>query len=216
MAKTQIFLALCVASVAVAAPQLNIPGRKTVTTTTTKSDLDQNEVVTTVITSLQPAIAEAVAAALASLTTTTTVVTQEEIAAQEAAAAAAAADRAAAAAAAQAAADKAAFEAELQAGGIAVDPLATRAVYNYEYKVSDEPEQTFISQSESRDGEEVVGTYSYVDANGDLVTVNYLAGPMGYTETRDIQAGVVDPSQRPVRKYVESSGTSSSSSSSSS
>jgi hypothetical protein len=72
-------------------------------------------------------------------------------------------------------------------------------VYNFEYKVSDDPEQTYISQSESRDGDEVVGTYSFVDAAGSLVTVTYQAGLDGYTETRDVQEGVVEIRARPVR-----------------
>jgi hypothetical protein len=76
-------------------------------------------------------------------------------------------------------------------------------VYNFEYKVSDDPEQTYISQSESRDGDAVVGSYSFVDANGALVTVNYEAGLSGYTETRDVQEGVVQIRARPVGPVAE-------------
>ena len=35
--------------------------------------------------------------------------------------------------------------------------------------------------------EEVTGSYSYVDPTGSLITVNYVAGPDGYTETRTVQ-----------------------------
>merc|ERR1719348_2528060 len=52
---------------------------------------------------------------------------------------------------------------------------------------------------EARDGDDLKGSYSYVDADGSLVTVNYKAGPMGYTETRDEQAGFVQMRARPVR-----------------
>merc|ERR1711973_887286 len=93
----------------------------------------------------------------------------------------------------------------------------SNAQYNYEFKVADEGEQTYITASENRNGNEVTGAYSYVDANGDLVTVNYQAGPMGYTQTLDKQEGVVNVAQRPVRTQATSqSGSSFSSQSGSS
>merc|ERR1712128_415709 len=64
---------------------------------------------------------------------------------------------------------------------------SANARYNYEYKVGDDDKQTYISHKEARDGENVEGTYNYVDPTGSLVTVNYQAGPMGYTETREVQ-----------------------------
>merc|ERR1712168_20484 len=70
------------------------------------------------------------------------------------------------------------------------EPTA-RPEYAYEFKVADEEEQTFISANEARDGDDVVGSYSYVDPNGDLITVNYQAGAMGYTQTTDKQVGAV-------------------------
>jgi len=73
----------------------------------------------------------------------------------------------------------------------------TRPEYNYEFKVADEEEQTFISQSEKRDGDDVTGTYSYVDPEGSLITVNYQAGAMGFTQTVDKKEGAVDISARP-------------------
>merc|ERR1712106_1182842 len=95
------------------------------------------------------------------------------------------------------AAERAAFEAEL-AGANVEEPTA-RPVYNFQYKVADDGEQTYISQEEARDGDNVSGSYSYVDADGALVTVNYEAGAMGYSETRDKQAGFVQMRARPGR-----------------
>ena len=72
--------------------------------------------------------------------------------------------------------------------GIAV---AARPEYNFEYKVADEEEQTFISQSEKRDGDDVTGTYSYIDPTGSLITVKYQAGAMGFTQNIEKQEGAV-------------------------
>merc|ERR1711915_733861 len=76
---------------------------------------------------------------------------------------------------------------------------SANAQYNFEYKVGDADKQTYISQTESRNGEAVQGAYSYVDPAGALITVNYEAGPMGYTESRDVQEGYVqiDPKNIP-------------------
>merc|ERR1712037_574362 len=71
------------------------------------------------------------------------------------------------------------------------DSDATPAKYNYIYKVADDGTQTYISQEEERDGLEVQGTYSYVDPTGAIVTVNYNAGVNGYEETRSRQEGAV-------------------------
>merc|ERR1712183_161196 len=46
-------------------------------------------------------------------------------------------------------------------------------------------------------GDDVTGTYNYVDAAGSLVTVNYEAGPEGYSETRDVQKGAVQIREMP-------------------
>merc|ERR1712198_457766 len=62
------------------------------------------------------------------------------------------------------------------------------------------------------DGDDVVGTYSYVDPNGDLVTVNYQAGLNGYTQTLDKQVGAVEMRARPVRVGGANAATSSQSS----
>merc|ERR1712021_11152 len=80
-----------------------------------------------------------------------------------------------------------------------VEGPTARPVYNFQYKVADDGEQTYISQEEARDGDDVSGSYSYVDADGVLVTVNYKAGAMGYSETRDKQEGFVQMRARPSR-----------------
>merc|ERR1739844_33357 len=67
-----------------------------------------------------------------------------------------------------------------------VDP-----VYNFEYKVADDEEKTYISRNEERDGNELSGSYSFIDATGALVTVDYTAGVDGYAETRTKEAGKV-------------------------
>merc|ERR1712198_824606 len=98
------------------------------------------------------------------------------------------------------------------ASGAAVEGPTARPEYNYEYKVADDVDQTYISQNEARDGDDVVGTYSYVDPNGDLVTVNYQAGLNGYTQTLDKQVGAVEMRARPVRVGGANAATSSQSS----
>merc|ERR1712098_920471 len=75
---------------------------------------------------------------------------------------------------------------------------SANAQYNYEYKVGDDDRQTYISHKEARNGENVEGMYNYVDPAGSLVTVNYQAGPMGYTETREVQEGAVQIEQRNI------------------
>merc|ERR1711962_981706 len=98
-------------------------------------------------------------------------------------------------------------------GGSADLVGATRAEYNYQFQVADDAEQTYITQNEARDGDEVTGTCSYVDPNGDLITVNYQAGPMGYTQTLDKQVGAVQITTKPVRtQAVSQAGNSGSSS----
>ena len=49
-----------------------------------------------------------------------------------------------------------------------------------------------MAHEETRNGESVEGKYSYVDANGALVTVTYQAGPEGYTENREVEDGAVE------------------------
>merc|ERR1711990_344281 len=212
MAATQILVALCVVGSAVAAPQLSL-GRSKSVVSSAGTNINENQVVTSVITSLTPSISRAVEEALAAVAAAEQAAAEKAAAEQAAAAAAAAAEaerleaerRAAAqaaaeaeaarqqqiaaanAAAAAAAAEKNSFDSQVSADlGPYVDP-----VYNFEYKVADENEKTYISRSESRDGNELQGTYSFVDAAGALVTVDYTAGVNGYAETRSKEAGKV-------------------------
>merc|ERR1711894_762071 len=205
MAATQILVALCVVGSAVAAPQISLGRSRSVGT-----NINENQVVTSVISSLTPSISRAVEEALAA------VAAAEQAAAEQAAAAAAAAAaaeaerieaerRAAAAAAAEAkaarqqqiaaanaaaaaaAAEKKLFDSQVSTDlGPFVDP-----VYNFEYKVADDEEKTYISRNEERDGNELSGSYSFIDATGALVTVDYTAGVNGYAETRSKEAGKV-------------------------
>merc|ERR1712077_107677 len=212
MAATQILVALCVVGSAVAAPQLSL-GRSRSVGSSAGTNINENQVVTSVITSLTPSISKAVEEALAAVAAAERAAAEqaaaEQAAAEQAAAAAAAAAEAerieaqrraaqaeaarqqqiaaANAAAAAAAAEKNSFDSQVSADlGPFVDP-----VYNFEYKVADENENTYISRSESRDGNELQGTYSFVDAAGALVTVDYTAGVNGYAETRSKEAGKV-------------------------
>merc|ERR1712141_691252 len=178
MAATQILVALCVVGSAVAAPQLSLGRSRSVGT-----NINENQVVTSVITSLTPSISRAVEEALAAVAAT------EQAAAEKAAAEQAAAEQVAAAnaAAAAAAAEKNSFDSQVSADlGPFVDP-----VYNFEYKVADYEENTYISRNVERDGNELSGSYSFIDATGALVTVDYTAGVNGYAETRSKEAGKV-------------------------
>merc|ERR1711981_1253570 len=190
MAATQILVALCVVGSAVAAPQLSLGRSRSAGT-----NINENQVVTSVITSLTPSISRAVEEALAA------VAAAEQAAAEKAAAERIEAERRAAeaeaarqqqiaaanAAAAAAAAEKNSFDSQVNADlGPFVDP-----VYNFEYKVADDTEKTYISRNEERDGNELSGSYSFIDATGALVTVDYTAGVNGYAETRSKEAGKV-------------------------
>merc|ERR1739846_68397 len=188
MAATQILVALCVVGSAVAAPQLSLGRSRSVGT-----NINENQVVTSVISSLTPSISRAVEEALAAVAAAEA----ERIEAERRAAAAAAAAEAEAArqqqiaaanaAAAAAAAEKNSFDSQVSTDlGPFVDP-----VYNFEYKVADDEEKTYISRNEERDGNELSGSYSFIDATGALVTVDYTAGVNGYAETRSKEAGKV-------------------------
>ena len=80
--------------------------------------------------------------------------------------------------------------------------------------MSDDDTQAYIAHEETRNGENVEGKYNYVDATGALVTVNYQAGPEGYTENRDVQDGAVQmrnipgPWQGPFASSVPAGGSS--------
>merc|ERR1719499_2471785 len=207
MAATQILVALCVVGYAVAAPQLSL-GRSRSVGSSAGTNINENQVVTSVITSLTPSISKAVEEALAEQAAAEQAAAEQAAAEQAAAAAAAAAAEAerieaqrraaqaeaarqqqiaAANAAAAAAAEKNSFDSQVSADlGPFVDP-----VYNFEYKVADDVEKTYISRNEERDGNELSGSYSFIDATGALVTVDYTAGVNGYAETRSKEAGKV-------------------------
>merc|ERR1711990_180508 len=208
MAATQILVALCVVGSAVAAPQLSL-GRSRSVGSSAGTNINENQVVTSVITSLTPSISKAVEEALAAVAAAERAAAERAAAEQAAAAAAAAAAEAerieaqrraaqaeaarqqqiaaANAAAAAAAAEKNSFDSQVSADlGPFVDP-----VYNFEYKVADDVEKTYISRNEERDGNELSGSYSFIDATGALVTVDYTAGVNGYAETRSKEAGKV-------------------------
>ena len=84
--------------------------------------------------------------------------------------------------------------------------------YSFNYNVADDDYQTYIARDEESDGETVVGSYSYVDPTGALITVNYRAGLMGYTETRTKQADYIKIRANPVKKSKQTITTTSSSS----
>merc|ERR1719397_1114682 len=179
MAATQILVALCVVGSAVAAPQLSL-GRSRSVVSSAGTSINENQVVTSVITSLTPSISRAVEEALAAVAAAAQVAAEAEAARQQQIAAANAA-------AAAAAAEKNSFDSQVSADlGPYVDP-----VYNFEYKVADDEENTYISRNEERNGNELTGSYSFIDAAGALVTVDYTAGVDGYAETRTKEAGKV-------------------------
>merc|ERR1711934_135989 len=87
--------------------------------------------------------------------------------------------------------------AEIRAGTY-LEMFDENPTYNYNYKVADDTEQTYLSLEVARNDGVVTGMYSYVDPLGSLITVKYTAGAMGYTEERSEQPGFVSISPRPV------------------
>merc|ERR1712128_214452 len=193
MVTAQVYIALCVAGVAVAAPQLDFGGLRSVATTreVAPSNVNEADVVSNVVSALQPSIAKAVADALAGLQTSTLTSTSSQSSSSLSAANAAAAEEATSLAA-------------------DVGPVV-KPEYNFEYKVADAEAQTYITQSENRDGDTLTGMYSYVNPDGALITVNYEAGPMGYTQTLDQQDGFVTIRAQPAKAAVATSSASSAS-----
>merc|ERR1712021_110419 len=161
--------------------------------------LNQNQdVVSQVVGALQPSIARAVAEALAGLNSrSVSTSSRGSISTGSRGSLSSSSSSPRSRSRSAEAAERAAFEAEL--AGANIEGPTARPVYNFQYKVADDGEQTYISQEEARDGDDVSGSYSYVDTWGVLVTVNYKAGAMGYSETRDKQAGFVQMRARPVR-----------------
>merc|ERR1711892_123881 len=89
-------------------------------------------------------------------------------------------------------------------GGTYLEGFDENPQYNFNYKVADDLEQTYISRDEARDGENVSGSYSYVDPLGSLITVTYTAGSEGYQETREIQEFFVNINPRPANRATVS------------
>merc|ERR1712018_296267 len=67
--------------------------------------------------------------------------------------------------------------AEIRAGTY-LEMFDENPTYNYNYKVADDTEQTYLSLEEVRNDGVVTGMYSYVDPLGSLLTVKYTAGAM--------------------------------------
>jgi hypothetical protein len=180
MTTSKAVLALCLVGVAVAAPQLRLGGLRSVSSVS--SVTNQDEVVTNVVSALGPSIAAAV---------------------EEALLAQAAAEAALVEAERRAAAEAARLEAErriaAEAAAAAASSSNSQVKYNFEYKVAEDEDQVYITQNEARDGDELQGTYSFVDPRGALITVNYEAGPQGYSETREEKLGFVEIRSKPAR-----------------
>jgi len=177
MVAAQVLLGLWATGLAVAAPQLDFGDSRSVGVLESRGAqaINQNQVVSDVVSALQPSIEAAIAEALASLRSNSV--------------------------------SNSVFSSG--SSGLAATGGATAAVqeparYNYEYKVADSDAQNYISKSEERDGDTLTGSYSYVDPNGDLVTVNYEAGPMGYSAVTEKQEGFVK-----IRKQSSASSSAS-------
>merc|ERR1711934_1296594 len=181
MTTSKAVLALCLVGVAVAAPQLRLGGLRSVSSVS--SVTNQDEVVTNVVSALTPSIAAAVEQALAA----------------QAAARVEAERRAAEAEAARLEAERRAAAEAAAAAAAAASSSNSQVKYNFEYKVAEDEDQVYITQNEARDGDELQGTYSFVDPRGALVTVNYEAGPMGYSEIREEKLGFVEIRSKPAR-----------------
>merc|ERR1712107_975622 len=228
MVATKVLISLCVVGLARAAPQLGLPALPV------PARGNQQVIVNDVVTALQPSIANAVAEALRGLqsssggfssTSTITSSSSSNGFASGSGNAAGSSSGFSGSSNGFSGSSNAGFSGSgsgfssgaAGASGSAELAGATRAEHNYQFQVADDDEQTYITQNEARDGDEVTGTYSYVDPNGDLITVNYQAGPMGYTQTLDKQVGAVQIRARPARtQAVSQSGSSANSQSGSS
>jgi len=197
MVAAQVISLLWAASLAVAAPQLDFGDQRSAQAqnfiasrqVSSSGNLNQNEIVTDVVFALQPSIEEAVRNALRGLSSSSVSSSVSSSSFGSSSSSGAAGFNSATSAAAEANAN---------------------AEYNFEYKVADEDKQTYITKQETRNGDALTGSYSYVDPTGALITVNYEAGPMGFSATTDKQDGFVS-----IRAQNSNRGSSSVSSSSS-
>jgi len=187
-------ISLCVVGLASAAPQLGVPVQR--------SGASEQVIVTNVVSALQPSIAAAVADALRSISLTSTSSNTGFSAGSNTGFSAGSNSG-------FSAGSNSGFSSTRGSGfssnSAAVKEVATvkeaptaRPNYAYEFKVADDDELTYITHNEARDGDDVTGVYSYVDPTGALVTVNYQAGAMGYSQTLEKQDGAVDVSTRKV------------------
>merc|ERR1712211_130070 len=186
MVAAKLLISLCVAGLTAGAPQ------------------SQQAIVGNVVTALQPSIARAVAEALRGLggsSTTNTVATSST-------------GFTSGSRSSGSSSSGSSFSSAGATGAVrASDDIYVNPAYQFEYKVADDAAQTYISQTESRDGDDVTGTYSYVDPNGDLITVNYRAGIDGFSQTTDKQAGAVAMRSQEARSQIATSSITDSSSS---
>merc|ERR1712117_90276 len=172
------------ASLAVAAPQLDFGDTRSagpgfLTTNTVSDNINQDQVVTDVVYALQPSIEQAVRDALRGLRSSTSLSSSS--------------------------ATGFASGSSSKSGSNSAD-ISAPAEYNFEYKVADEEQQTYISQQEARNGDQLTGSYSYVDPTGALVTVNYEAGAMGFSATTDKQDGFLTIRTNNNNRVSSSSG----------
>jgi hypothetical protein len=181
MVATKMLISLCFLGLARAAPQLGAPN-------------NANGIVTEVVGALQPQIAAAVAEALRGLNLSGSRASTSNFGSSSSSTSNNFNSRGSS--------SQTGF-----ATGNNQQDISVPASYAYEYKVGDEEEQTYITHNEARDGDDVTGTYSYVDPTGALITVNYQAGAMGYTQTMERQDGAVT-----IRSKAGSSNSASSSS----
>merc|ERR1711973_853702 len=191
MVAAKLLISLCVAGISSAAPQ------------------NQGAIVNDVVVALQPSIAAAVAEALRGLggsSSTTRVATSSTGFSSGSSGSRSSGF--------SSSSSRRGSVSSSAASARAAEPTA-RPEYSFEFKVADDVEKTYISQSESRDGDDVVGTYSYVDPNGDLITVNYQAGLDGYTQTLARNGVLVENGEAAAATSSSSQASSTSSSSTS-
>merc|ERR1739848_311373 len=186
MVATKVLISLCVVGLASAAPQLGVPVQR--------SGASEQVIVTNVVSALQPSIAAAVADALRSISLTSTSSNTGFSAGSNTGFSAGSNSGFASTRGSGFSSNSAAVK---EVATVKEAPTA-RPNYAYEFKVADDDELTYITHNEARDGDDVTGVYSYVDPTGALVTVNYQAGAMGYSQTLEKQDGAVDVSTRKV------------------
>merc|ERR1712141_183622 len=184
MVATKVLISLCVVGLASAAPQLGVPVQR--------SGASEQVIVTNVVSALQPSIAAAVADALRSISLTSTSSNTGFSAGSNTGFSAGSNTGFASSRGSGFSSNSAAVK---EVATVKEAPTA-RPNYAYEFKVADDDELTYITHNEERDGDDVTGVYSYVDPTGALVTVNYQAGAMGYSQTLEKQDGAVDVSTR--------------------